>query len=42
MDLLQIAKEADDRLAAALSAGDIDAALELYTEDCRMMPPGVP
>ena len=42
MDLLQIAKEADDRLAAALSAGDIDGALDLYTEDCRMMPPGGP
>ena len=42
MDLLQIAKEADDRLAAALSAGDIDGALYLYTEDCRMMPPGGP
>ena len=42
MDLLQVAKEADDRLADALSAGDIDAALELYTEDCRMMPPGGP
>jgi uncharacterized protein (TIGR02246 family) len=42
MDLRQIAKEADDRLAVALSAGDIDAALDLYTEDCRMMPPGSP
>ena len=42
MDLLQIAKEADDRLAAALSAGDIEGALDLYTEDCRMMPPGGP
>ena len=42
MDLLQIAKEADDRLAAALSAGDIDGALDIYTEDCRMMPPGGP
>ena len=42
MDLLQIAKEADDRLAAALSAGDIEGALDIYTEDCRMMPPGGP
>lgn len=42
MDIHQIAKDADDRLAAVLSAGDVEAALDYYTDDCRMMPPGSP
>ena len=42
MDLRAIAKDADDGLSAVLSQGDIEAALDFYTEDCRMMAPGTP
>ena len=42
MDAGQIAREADEALAAALSGGDIEGALGMYSEDCRMMPPGGP
>ena len=40
MDKQKIAKDADDRLAAALSSGDVGTALDYYTEDCLIMPPG--
>lgn len=40
MDKQKIAKDADDRLAAALSSGDVETALDYYTEDCLIMPPG--
>lgn len=42
MDAERIAREADEALAAALSGGDIETALGMYAEDCRMMPPGGP
>ena len=39
---LEIAKGLDDELAAALSAGNVDAALELYADDVIILPPDAP
>ena len=42
MDAMQIAVDADAALADALSSGDLERAIGMYTADCRMLPPGGP
>mgnify|MGYP001334231114 CR=1 FL=1 len=39
---LEIAKGIDDALAASLSSGDVEAALELYADDVIILPPDLP
>lgn len=39
---LEIAKGIDDELAASLSSGNVEAALELYADDVIILPPDAP
>ena len=42
MDLVALIHECEERLAQAVNRGDLDAIVDLHTEDCWVLAPGQP